>query len=185
MELCHACNREPICYPKIKKCKKCYVKEYNRRYYQRNADKIKQQTTDYYYRNHNKMLEYRKKWREKNYFDNKHQLVLERDNYTCQQCYVQKDESRLIVHHKDRQGRGSKNPNNDLSNLITLCRSCHTKEHYNELIEAKEKKLQRQWSHRYLQCQYCGTTKIKHQARGLCVNCYARWLRRSKGEDIV
>ena len=31
-------------------------------------------------------------------------------------------------------------------------------------------------------CKECGTTKRKHQARGLCVNCYARTLRRENPE---
>lgn len=51
------------------------------------------------------------------------QKVLERDNYCCQVCGRTKN---LVVHHKDDCGNhNSANPNNDPSNLITLCRNCH------------------------------------------------------------
>lgn len=54
--------------------------------------------------------------------------ALERDGYRCVLCgsdeYVQ-------VHHKDETGRNKPKEihNNDLNNLITLCGSCHIKQH--------------------------------------------------------
>jgi len=48
------------------------------------------------------------------------QTVLERDNYTCQQCYENK--INLDVHHifpKNKNGLDKEN------NLVTLCRVCH------------------------------------------------------------
>ena len=51
--------------------------------------------------------------------------VLERDNYTCQICG---NTTQLVVHHKDDSGQ-SDNPNNDMDNLITLCRRCHINIH--------------------------------------------------------
>jgi len=54
--------------------------------------------------------------------------VRERDNYTCQECGATTNltnDRELDVHHKD-----SNRFNNQLSNLTTLCRSCH------KLIEA-------------------------------------------------
>lgn len=30
------------------------------------------------------------------------------------------------------------------------------------------------WSYKYDKCRVCGTTKIKHRARGLCISCYQR-----------
>ena len=49
-----------------------------------------------------------------------------RDNYECQLCNIKQEEmnERLIVHHIDFD----KN-NNNLINLISLCRSCHGKVH--------------------------------------------------------
>jgi len=48
------------------------------------------------------------------------ELVLIRDNRTCQICGVEKD--RLDVHHLIPR---SKNGRDDFNNLVTLCHSCH------------------------------------------------------------
>lgn len=57
-------------------------------------------------------------------YNNPKKQALERDKYKCQGNDCKKTSNRLEVHHKD--GNTS---NNDLSNLITLCRSCHAREH--------------------------------------------------------
>jgi 5-methylcytosine-specific restriction endonuclease McrA len=53
---------------------------------------------------------------------------LERDGYRCQHCST---DQILEVHHID--GRGTTTPkelrNHALENLLTLCTSCHAKEH--------------------------------------------------------
>ena len=33
------------------------------------------------------------------------------------------------------------------------------------------------WSRKHDACVECGTTKVRHNARGLCINCYARYAR--------
>lgn len=71
-------------------------------------------------------IEYSKLLREQRHFDGKRAAVLNRDGHTCQQCGSQ---HQLVVHHKDGSGRGSSNPNNNLSNLKTLCRKCHMETH--------------------------------------------------------
>lgn len=53
--------------------------------------------------------------------------VLERDNYTCQLC---ENTHQLVIHHKDNSGQCD-NPNNEMENLITLCRRCHINLHRN------------------------------------------------------
>lgn len=62
-------------------------------------------------------------------FGGNRKKALERDSYTCQHCGTKDD---LHVHHID--GKGTTTPkeqrNNALSNLLTLCRSCHRKEHH-------------------------------------------------------
>lgn len=62
-------------------------------------------------------------------FGGNRQAALERDSYTCQHCGATDD---LHVHHIDGQGVTTDKAlrNNDLDNLITLCRCCHTKEHH-------------------------------------------------------
>ena len=52
----------------------------------------------------------------------KKQQVLERDNYTCQCPDCKGKSSKLDVHHIDYDKK-----NNNLENLITLCRNCHSK----------------------------------------------------------
>lgn len=52
---------------------------------------------------------------------------LERDGYKCRKCGATKN---IIVHHKDNSRKlGFYKMNNDLENLLTLCISCHKKEH--------------------------------------------------------
>ena len=55
--------------------------------------------------------------------------IFKRDNWSCQQCGSKED---LTIHHIDGQGRNSKNKNNSLDNLITLCRKCHGRIHGKE-----------------------------------------------------
>jgi len=58
-------------------------------------------------------------------FNNKlKEQIRKRDNYICQECGIHQDElvERLSVHHIDF----NKN-NNNILNLITLCRKCHSK----------------------------------------------------------
>lgn len=50
--------------------------------------------------------------------------IKERDGYKCQNCRTMDD---LVVHHIDNDKH-----NNDIDNLVTLCRSCHTLRHWRE-----------------------------------------------------
>lgn len=57
-------------------------------------------------------------------------LILKRDNYTCQECKKSKNQltQPLHVHHIDYDKK-----NDFKSNLITLCRSCHSKTNMDRL----------------------------------------------------
>jgi len=76
-----------------------------------------------------RLKQYTDKTRDNYHFSGNRKSALERDNYTCQHCGTQDD---LQVHHIDGNGMTSprESRNNDLDNLITLCRRCHTKEHH-------------------------------------------------------
>ena len=50
------------------------------------------------------------------------QLILERDNYTCQDLKCDGQHDKLHIHHIDYNKK-----NNNPENLITLCNSCHMK----------------------------------------------------------
>ncbi len=59
-------------------------------------------------------------------FYNVKAYVLHRDNYTCRHCKGKSKDKKLRVHHiKFRSKRGTNTP----SNLITLCKTCHTDVH--------------------------------------------------------
>jgi hypothetical protein len=70
------------------------------------------------------------------------QLCLKRDNWTCQICGATQEDDQLHCHHLEGV---AKNPRlgNDVTNCITLCKTCHKEVHklpgcgYNELKCAK------------------------------------------------
>lgn len=185
MLICTICGSDKDIYKKRMICKKCYQKEYAQKYYQKNKESIKQRSLTNHYENHGERLKRMKKYREEKQFDSKREQILKRDNYTCCSCGIsfKDDTSKLIVHHHDRNGRGSVVKNNDDNNLETQCRKCHASEHAEDLKKAKREKLQVKWSHKYDKCIECGTTERKHQGKGLCTACHARYLR-NKGNKI-
>lgn len=75
-----------------------------------------------------RLAKYVKKARDNYSFGGNRKKALERDDYTCQHCGTKDD---LHVHHIDGKGVTTEKEfrNNSLSNLITLCRSCHRIEH--------------------------------------------------------
>lgn len=58
-------------------------------------------------------------------YKNWHVQALARDNCKCVVCGT---EDGLVVHHRDNSRKTGK-LNNDLKNLMTLCRQCHMREH--------------------------------------------------------
>jgi 5-methylcytosine-specific restriction protein A len=102
-------------------CVKKHNKEWKKIYAQQRAD---------YFRNCKNELR----------FGGNRQNALERDKYTCQKCGKTHHEAVLDVHHKDKTGRNKKEHNHSLENLITLCHSCHTKEHKEDTIMVRWRK---------------------------------------------
>lgn len=78
-----------------------------------------------------KLNKYPLEWR----FGGNRQKALQRDNYTCVSCdmtndeHIEKYNRSITVDHIDGRGRNTdkKYANHDLSNLQTLCLSCHGK----------------------------------------------------------
>ena len=62
-------------------------------------------------------------------FSNVREYVLYRDNHTCQCCHGKLKDNILQVHHIESRKTGGNAPNN----LITLCKTCHTKYHNGEI----------------------------------------------------
>ena len=74
-------------------------------------------------------------------------------------CATCKGNHWIGVHHRDGNWK-----NNDISNLITLCASCHSKLHHSkgDYEHIYEKKT----------CTICG---LPHKAKGLCNKHYRNW----------
>ena len=154
---CIVCNRVDRPHMAKGKCSYCYSIEYQ--HDPKNVKRVSAQKHEHYVRVIGP--DGAKLAREAKWFSGQRDTVLQRDKYLCQRC----GESvlrKLVVHHKDENGRGSEAPNNALENLKTLCRACHAAHHSkNEM-----------WSRHFTCCQGCGTTGRKHNAKGLCWKCY-------------
>jgi hypothetical protein len=72
------------------------------------------------------------------YFDGNREKVIERDGGICVFCNLSREEHKtrfgkdIHVHHVDGRGvkMNKKNRNSDISNLLTVCVSCHAKIHH-------------------------------------------------------
>jgi 5-methylcytosine-specific restriction endonuclease McrA len=127
------------------------ISEANKRWKAKNRDKINQKQREWRASKPKtprakQSLEERKRqdriYKDKIRFGGNREKALIRDNYTCQLCGTKE---MIDVHHIDKSG-SSENPNNDLSNLVTLCRPCHQLQHKHD------KPKTGQWNN----CQYCG-----------------------------
>lgn len=124
---CIGCNCTHLKHMAHGLCVKCYA----RKYAEENPEKVKSHKHSHYL----KVQKLKgKQTRDDLHFDGNREIVLTRDNFQCVKCGAAKS---LVVHHIDGNGRGSDNPNNELSNLVTLCRSCHMKEH--QIAEKRQK----------------------------------------------
>jgi 5-methylcytosine-specific restriction endonuclease McrA len=111
------------------------LREYHRaawrRYYQRNRKALNKRKRDWEKDNYDKERatnrKATKKYKDKTRLSGMRAVVLERDNHRCTTC---ERTTQLVIHHKDEVSwHNSPKPNNEVSNLVTLCRSCHTKLH--------------------------------------------------------
>lgn len=71
------------------------------------------------------------KKKDRSRFNGLREAVLMRDGFVCVLCAMTQEEhvakwrKSLTINHIDGIGRNNKQPNNDLSNLETLCLKCH------------------------------------------------------------
>lgn len=76
---------------------------------------------------------YKREWHEKKWFNHINLLI----NAKCEICNNNKN---LLIHHKDGcNGRSNPKLNNNLENLMILCRRCHPKIHNRYWLKMKEK----------------------------------------------
>ncbi|MEA3340239.1 MAG: HNH endonuclease [Chloroflexota bacterium] len=69
------------------------------------------------------------------------QLVLKRDNYTCQKCGATTETAQLHVHHIIPYAQ-NKMQANDPDSCITLCKSCHKEVHQQDGCKTSDLKCQ-------------------------------------------
>lgn len=155
-------------------CTRCYSHQYAHN--PQTAERVKEQKRKCYFRSGGFMRA--KKEREKRWFEGKREIILARDKYRCAKCRRYKP-GQLVVHHKDGNGRGKIDPNNDDSNLVTLCRACHINLHRSQMKRKKPKPKLNRWARKHDCCVGCGKTSIKHVGFGLCRTCYAREKRKN------
>jgi 5-methylcytosine-specific restriction endonuclease McrA len=61
-------------------------------------------------------------------FNGLREARLKLDNYACQKCG---SKEKILVHHKKRRAnRNKKDVESTINDLLTLCRSCHFRLHY-------------------------------------------------------
>ena len=155
--LCIKCNNNPITkHNKIRWCNSCYVKTYKKARPGYASCGINGYKT------------------------------FKRDGFICQSCKrnekeLKQENIRLEIHHLDGKGSGrpTKERNNSLANLITLCRICH---YAVEILRRgnANKGLNGRWAYHYDRCISCGTKSTKHMGHGLCITCTERKRRQYK-----
>jgi hypothetical protein len=109
-----------------------------RKYYYRNHDRLKKFYLDNYFNRRSTLNGLKairtanKRAESKRRFGIDRNIILNRFNHKCVFC----GKNGNIIHHLDNKGRNTKEPNNELSNLVCCCHSCHA------LIHFHKKKLQ-------------------------------------------
>ncbi len=118
--------------------KSCYCKDckrqMNKKYRSSNQEKIALSKAIYWRTNENAKIQNKKAVEKKRFGLNATELVKDK---SCQHCGITNDEhfkkwnERLHIDHINNDGRCNQrlglNPNNDISNLQILCRSCHVR----------------------------------------------------------
>ena len=129
-DACVRCGRTAYKHVSKGLCNSCYLSDYR----QSHAAELKDMKHRWYLKNVTPLAAKLK--REQFHFSGMREAALQRDNYKCCDCGTTE---KLVVHHTDCNGRGSKSPNNALRNLKTLCRACHINAHRVELQVAAQR----------------------------------------------
>lgn len=122
--ICEVCNERETRNKDGKICEACRTKDWRKR----NPKRVKAYAKMRMVRDAVKIKAYQKIFNNDYYFGGNRIKVLERDNYTCQECGKNKEDGKtIVVHHKDGTGwkNKKKDKNNSMDNLISLCVQCH------------------------------------------------------------
>lgn len=163
-------------------CRYCYSKAYWDN--PNNQERIRKQKSDWFQATKDAKADSVKELRDGYYYSGNRLRVLTRDNFKCTRCPADKQ---LVVHHLDKHGNREvydSTRNDEMSNLVTLCRSCHLKEHRSILTSLRDKKFAKMWTWHYKKCRNCGTTKRPHKGLGFCDKCYYPFVKRRKSGTL-
>jgi 5-methylcytosine-specific restriction endonuclease McrA len=137
-KICLACGKLLInCNHKTKYCEDCkheILSKQKKEEYAKHREKYLSRSKKYRTFNQEYYKEFNKEYSDLMRFGGNREKVLIRDEYTCQICG---SKEKLVVHHIDGTGRGNEMHNNDLDNLITICRGCHAEIHKELLINSR------------------------------------------------
>lgn len=149
---------------------------YNREYYKRNAESLRQRTRARYASQQNDP-EYklkRKLQRELQHYGVPMSVVFRKTGGRCHYC----DSPAQVVHHLDGDGRTNERqgltPGAAIDRLVPACRSCHLELHRAAIMLTKKTRANGYWARNHDHCLRCGTNQRRHSGHGLCVNCAAR-----------
>ena len=158
-------------------------KEYNKKYYQEHKEDIKAHVRERYnsLKDTREFKDLRRAQREQQHFGVTRSVIFRKTNGMCHFC---KAKEAQVVHHLDNDGRNNeavgKLPGQDIDRLVPACRACHIDLHRDAMLLMKKLRANGYWSRHWECCIECGTTKIRHQYKGLCNSCRARQLRQQK-----
>jgi hypothetical protein len=158
-------------------------REYNRRYYRENAERIKANVRARYAAKQNdpSFKAVQKAEREERHFGLPREVIFRKTDGACYYCGKPAE----VVHHLDDDGRNHEaiglDPGRDPSRLVPACRACHMIIHRHKLQLGQKTRARGFWSRNFERCIECGTTDRKHYGHGLCVNCAARARRKGGG----
>jgi hypothetical protein len=164
---------------------KCNDPEYHRNYYLKNRERLIAQERERYYRLRldPEFREARKREREITHFGTSRESIFARSDGKCVDC----GKKATIVHHLDGDGRTNERlglpPGKAPDRLVGLCRACHVRRHYPDLLAARMAAIARRWAFHYDACLGCGTTEVKHCGRGYCNRCHKKLRRAERAQE--
>lgn len=143
---CRECGTTAIKHQGHGLCKNCYLKssifkEICEASRLRNKERWKKKQREYAkeYGQRSEVIEKRKRQNDIKKFDGNREKAIVRDNYMCQICNITQKESLekigrdlYVVHINDTK-------NNNLDNLVTICKRCHNKKMAKKMREGRNK----------------------------------------------
>ena len=126
-------------------CKKCWIEKekWQKKYCKKCSTKIKKDFWNNWY--HKNKIWYKEYRYNKYRFWWNYNKALIRDWYKCVECWMTNEEHNnkykcnLTVDHIDWKWRNTKEKNNNINNLQTLCLSCHWKKDTKKTIHYRKK----------------------------------------------